>query len=151
MSSRSDWSVEWDSNWKSPRSQQANPEIFLENEDISCLIIILCSTWWLTMRLMVCLFKKLISRYSVEVRSHKTLELVFHTGSLWNCTHTNFSVPSMHTRALKKAGQLCKQFPTVHHGTSTWHPLDLVASAKYTLGDAVIVTVELRWNLLGSS
>lgn len=50
----------------------------------------------------------------------------------------------MHIRALKKAGQLCKQFPTVHHGTFTWHPLDLAASAKYTLGDAAIITVERR-------
>lgn len=50
----------------------------------------------------------------------------------------------MHISALKKAGQFCKQFPTVYHETSTWYPLDLAASAKYTLGDAAILTVELR-------
>lgn len=96
------------------------------------------------MQLSVCLFIKLISRYSVEVRSHKTLELVFHTGSPWRCISTNCSVPSMHICALKKVGQLCKQFPTVHHGTSIWHPLHQAASVKYTLGDAAIVTVEQR-------
>lgn len=57
----------------------------------------------------------------------------------------------MHINALKKAGQFCKQFPTVHHETSAWHPLDLAASVKYTLGAAAIVTVDLRRNLRGSS